>query len=144
MIHAAHEVVIDRPIAEVFAFLADGLNDPQWRDGVLAIERVSDIVGVGAAYRQTVRGPGGTRIPADYFISDFESPYLLEFEVTAGPVRPTGRFDLAEDGPTRTTVRSTLDLPAAGGMRLMANMITKEFANEVRQIERLKHVLEQT
>jgi uncharacterized protein YndB with AHSA1/START domain len=143
MVHATHEVVIHRPIAEVFDFLADGLNDPRWRDGVLEIERISDTIDVGTIYKQTVRGPGSTRIQSDYFITDYEPPHLLGFEVIAGPVRPTSRFELSEDGASRTTVRSTLDLAATGGMRLLANIITREFDNEVRQIERLKTVLEQ-
>jgi hypothetical protein len=31
---ARHEVTIDRPAADVFAFIADGMNG-QWRPGVL-------------------------------------------------------------------------------------------------------------
>lgn len=142
MIRAAHEVVINRPIADVFAYLADGLNDPAWHDGILEIERASDVVGVGAMYRQTVRGLGGTRVPADYFVSEYEPPHLLAIEVTAGPVRPAGRFELSEDGPATTTLRSTLELPSTLAMKLMSGMITSEFEKEVRQIERLKTVLE--
>ena len=91
--------MINRPIADVFAYLADGLNDPAWHDGILEIERASDVVGVGAMYRQTVRGLGGTRVPADYFVSEYEPPHLLAIEVTAGPVRPAGRFELFRGRP---------------------------------------------
>ncbi|HEY2795299.1 MAG TPA: SRPBCC family protein [Micromonosporaceae bacterium] len=142
MAHASHEVVIDRPIDEVFAFLADGLNDPQWREGILEIERLTEFADFGAMYKQTVRGPGSSRVRSDYYISAYEPPRLLGFEVTAGPVRPSGRFELTADGPTRTTVRSTLDLAESPGMRLLSGMITREFDREVRQIERLKQALE--
>jgi uncharacterized protein YndB with AHSA1/START domain len=143
MVHAEYEVVIDRPIAEVFAFLADGLNDPTWRDGVEEIHRTSEAIGIGATYRQMVRGPGGIHAPGDYVISEYDPPHRLGFQVTAGPVRPTGRFDLTETDPARTTVRSTIDVNPTGAMRFMAGIIGKEFENEVRQIERLKDVLEQ-
>ena len=143
MVHAEHEVVIDRPIAEVFAFLADGHNDTTWRDGVEEIHRTSETIGIGATYQQTIRGPGGTHVPGDYVISEYQPPHLLGFQVTAGPVRPTGRFELTETGPARTTVRSTIDVTPTGAMRLMAGLIGKELENEVRQIDRLKHVVEQ-
>ncbi len=143
MVQATHEVVIDRPIAEVFAFLADGLNDPRWRDGIEEIQRTSESTGMGATYRQTVRGPGSSRVPSDYVIDEYEPPNRLGSRVTAGPVRPTSRFELTETGPSSTTVRSTLEVDPTGAMRFMASLIAKEFEKEVRQIDRLKQVLEQ-
>lgn len=143
MAHAAHEVVIDRPIVEVFVFLSNGLNDPLWRKGVLEIERTTETVGVGATYKQTISGPGGARMPGDYVVTAYDPPRLLAFEVTAGPVRPAGRFELTEDGSSRTKVSSTLDVTPTGAMRLVAGLIGKELDNEVRQIERLKQTLEQ-
>ena len=142
MVHAEYAVLIDRPIADVFAFLADGLNDPRWREGIVSIERISDTTGVGAMYRQVVHGLGGTRVDSDYFISDYEPPRLLGFEVTSGPVRPVGHFELSEAGPASTRVRSILDVATTGAMRFMTPMITREFDREVRQIERLKQVME--
>ena len=41
MPEAQHQVTIRRPVSEVFAFLADGLNGPKWRTGVLALAHVS-------------------------------------------------------------------------------------------------------
>ena len=38
---AEHTTTIIRPIADVFAYVVDGLNAPKWRPGVLDIERVS-------------------------------------------------------------------------------------------------------
>ena len=34
MAHAENEVTINRPAPEVYAFLADVLNNPKWRSGV--------------------------------------------------------------------------------------------------------------
>jgi len=39
MAHASQVTTVDRPIAEVFAFLADGLNDPKWRPDVTSISQ---------------------------------------------------------------------------------------------------------
>ena len=47
--------VIDRPIEEVFAFLADGENDPKFSPRVLEISKATDgPPGVGTRYKSTV------------------------------------------------------------------------------------------
>jgi hypothetical protein len=37
MAHAENDITISRPAAEVYAFLADGLNNPKWRPCVQKI-----------------------------------------------------------------------------------------------------------
>jgi uncharacterized protein YndB with AHSA1/START domain len=142
MAHAQHTVSIDRPIADVFAFLVDGSHNPDWRDGVLEIERTSPVDGVGASYRQVVSGPGGRRIDADYRVTACEPPSRLDFEGTAGPVRPIGVFELRPEGSDRTTVRFDLTAEPHGLMRVMGPMIGKQVRAEVAQLDRLKTVLE--
>ena len=101
MLSAEHEVTIARPPAEVFAFVADGLNAPKWRPGVLDISLASG-TGLGAVYKQGVKGPGGRRIDADYRITALEPNRRLSFEAIAGPVRPTGQFVFDDvNGATR-------------------------------------------
>jgi uncharacterized protein YndB with AHSA1/START domain len=144
MAHASHTVTVDRPISDVFAYIADGTNNPRWRAGVLEIERTSAADAAGASYRQMLAGPGGRRIRGDYRITRYEEPMLLEFAVTAGPARPTGRFELAAVGPGQTSVSFTLDAQPTGLLRIMSGMITKQMHTEVRQLERLKRELEQS
>lgn len=144
VIRAEHTVVIERPIAEVFAYLSNGLNDPAWRDGIVSIKRISDFDGVGAMYEQTVSGPGGTSVRSDYFIDEYEPPQMFSYRVTAGPVRPTGRFDLSETAAGHTTVRSVLEVDTSLATRLLRRMIESEFDAEVRRIEVLKQILEQS
>jgi hypothetical protein len=50
--------------------------------------------GVGAVYRQSVHGPGGRRIAADYQVTAYQPATLLAFKTIAGPVRATGEFRL--------------------------------------------------
>ena len=61
---ATNELTIDRPPAEVFAFLADGENDPRWRPAVADVARASGN-GAGTVFRQGMKGPIGRRIQAD-------------------------------------------------------------------------------
>jgi len=41
MPHAEHTITVRRPAREVFDYLADGARNPEWRAGVLEIERTS-------------------------------------------------------------------------------------------------------
>ena len=77
-----HSTIVPAPPEAVFAFIADGENARSWRPGVLDIKHVSGS-GVGAAFAQGVRGPGGRRIAADYEITEFEPGKKLAFRATA-------------------------------------------------------------
>ena len=35
MIKVEHSVVINRPVADVFAYACDPANEPKWQDGVM-------------------------------------------------------------------------------------------------------------
>jgi hypothetical protein len=58
--HAENEVTVSRPAAEIFAFLADGLNNPKWRSGVQSIALKEGTGGESCSvYSQTLTGPKG-------------------------------------------------------------------------------------
>ncbi len=60
--------VIDRPIEAVFAFLANGENDPKFSSRVLEIRKTTDgPPGVGTVYASTVKD-GGVNVlePANF------------------------------------------------------------------------------
>lgn len=137
---AEHTVTIRRSPADVFAFVADGETAPQWRPGVVDVAHVSGD-GVGAVYRQGVKGPFGRRVAADYEITGYEPGRLLAFRATAGPVRPEGRYEFAaDDGGTR--VRFSLRCELSGVKRLIAPGVAKSMRAEVESLERLRAVLE--
>jgi carbon monoxide dehydrogenase subunit G len=138
---ASHSVIIRRPVDDVFAFVADGEKCPQWRPGVLDIQRVSG-EGVGTRYAQGVKGPMGRRIAADYTITVFEPDRRIEFQTVTGPARPHGRYDFeAADGGTRLTF--SLDAELTGLRKLiLGGPVQKTMDAEVRTLDNLKRVLE--
>jgi uncharacterized protein YndB with AHSA1/START domain len=142
MPHAEHTVTVNRPARAVFDYLADGTHNTEWRTGVLEIERTSAGGGEGATYRQVLAGPGGRRIDGDYKVTVFDPPARLEFQVTAGPARPTGVFELAEATPGATVLRFALDLHPTGVMKLLTPMIARQVRREVAQLDSLKAILE--
>jgi uncharacterized protein YndB with AHSA1/START domain len=133
MAHDTATVIVDRPISEVFAFLADGMNEPAWRPGVTDVSHVAETgTEVGATFKQTMKGPGGRSIPGDYRITRYDQPTRLDFEVIAGPARPIGRFDLRETAGG-SEVTFTLDVEPRGLMVLMTSMINNRSAHRGRQ-----------
>jgi uncharacterized membrane protein len=142
MAHAENEVVINKPVAEVFGFLADGINNTKWRPGVISIELKDGQAGQpGAIYAQVLKGPGGGKLSGDYKISSKTANQELRFEVISGPARPTGTYQFATEG-AGTKVKFVLDYHPTGLARLMGPMIQKTMNSEVAQLSQLKQVLE--
>ncbi len=138
---ARHTVTIAQPALKVFAFLADGQNAQRWRPGVMDIRRESG-EGAGAVYRQGVKGPGGRRVAADYEVTVFEPGTKLAFRTIAGPVRPTGEFQM-EEADGSTTLTFSLHAELSGFKKLlMGGMVQRTMEAETRAIENAKRVLE--
>ena len=142
MAHAKYTVAVQRPIGDVYDFLADGLNDLKWRPDLIEVHLESGTASsVGAVYAQTMKGPGGRRIKGDYRITVAERPTRLNFEVIAGPARPLGSFELEAVSPTSTLVSFALDLVPTGLMKLMGAMIAKQVDAEAAAIVRLPEAM---
>jgi len=104
---------IDRPIEDVFAFLADGRNDPKFSPRVLEIAKTPDgSTGVGTVFRSTVKD-SGVKTHREFRISEFEQPTRIRWtEVSKNLVTATeGGYDLEAlpDGRTRLRVFNTLE-----------------------------------
>lgn len=142
MLHAEQTETVAAPIGRVFDYLADGENNPHWRDNVIEIQRTSENVDMGATYRQIMKGPGGRSIRGDYRITRYQRPHHLEFDVIAGPARPSGSFRLQEADGEETRITFTLEFQPRGLTRVLTPMIRKQMASEVTALTQLSHVLE--
>lgn len=143
MLQAEQTVTVEVPITRAFDYLADGENNIHWRDNVVEIGRISEEACSGATFRQVMRGPGGRSIRGDYRISRYDRPNHLEFDVIAGPARPSGRFRLEEADGGGTNVTFTLEFQPRGLSRILTPMIRKQMANEVASLKELPRVLEE-
>jgi uncharacterized protein YndB with AHSA1/START domain len=105
-------VVIDRPIEEVFDFLADGENDPKFSPRVLEIRKTTDgPPGEGTVYASTVKD-AGMKTKREFKLTEFERPTRIRWtEVSKNLVTaPEGGYDLAPEGTgTRLTVYNVLE-----------------------------------
>jgi uncharacterized protein YndB with AHSA1/START domain len=140
MPRAEATIEISRTPEDVFDFLTAGENNLLWRPGVLDIAHVSG-EGVGAVWRQGVRGPGGRRIAADYEITEQARPARLAFRTIAGPARPRGLYELQPaGGGTRLTF--ALWWRPKFLARLLSSSVKRTMDVEVLQLVKLKAVLE--
>ena len=93
-------IVIDRPIDEVFAFLADGENDRKFSSRVLDIAKTTEgPPGVGTGYASTVKD-AGVKTKREFKLTAFEPPTKIRWaEQSKNLVTATdGGYDLAPAG----------------------------------------------
>jgi len=105
--------VIDRPIEEVFAFLADGTNDPKFSPRVQEIRQTTDgPVGVGTVFESTVKDAGMTT-SRRFELTAVDAPTKIRWtERSTNTVTvPDGGYDLEKvsDTETRVTIHNTLE-----------------------------------
>jgi uncharacterized protein YndB with AHSA1/START domain len=105
-------VVIDRPIEEVFAFLADGENDPKFSPRVLQIAKTTDgPPGLGTVYASTVKD-AGMKAKRENRLTGFEPPNRIRWAETSKNLVTSaeGGYDLISEGTgTRVTVYNVLE-----------------------------------
>jgi carbon monoxide dehydrogenase subunit G len=133
--------IIDRPIAEVFAFVADGENDKKFSPRVQEIRKTTDgPIGVGTVYASTVKD-AGMKTQREFKLTEFAPPTRIRWAeqsknlVTA----PEGGYDLAEEGGgTRVTVYNVLEGHGPG--KLLAPLALRsarkgadDFANAIKR-----------
>lgn len=141
MASASRTVRIARPPEAVFAVLTDPASDLTWREHVRSFEPQGPL-DVGTLVRQTIAGPGGRAMPADFRLTAFETPARYGFEVVTGPVRPVGEYRLtpAEDGTDLTfTMSATLRGIVAV---LLGRSVQRSIDGEMRDLDRLKALVE--
>jgi len=104
--------VVDRPIEEVFAYLADGTHDPAFSPRVLEITRTPDgPTAVGTVFRSTVKD-AGMKSSREFEITALEAPSKIRWAERSKNivVVPEGGYDLVPEGDgTRVTVFNVLE-----------------------------------
>ena len=110
-------VEIDRPVEEVFAFLADGENDPKFSPRVLEIAKATDgPPGKGTVYKSTVKD-AGMKTQREFEYTEFEPHSRIRWaERSKNAITvPDGGYDLAPSGQgTRLTVGNTFEAHGFG------------------------------
>ena len=141
MIKAERTVVIDRPIEEVFAYVTDQTNTPNWQAGLVEVQRTTPgPIGVGTKHR-FVRKFMGRRMEADNEYVAYEPGRLVTFRTTSGPPLVASYLFDAEANGTRLTSR--VELEGQGLFGLMEPVIGAGLRREMKAaLPALKALLE--
>lgn len=99
-------VVINRPIEEVFAFLAKQSNSSQWRGSVLESKQTSEgPVGVGTTGQVTSQFLG-RRTESTWEVTEYELNRKTALRSTSGPIpyEQSATFESVDEGTKVTLV----------------------------------------
>ena len=134
-------VMIRRPIADVFAFLADFENIPKWNYAIVETHKVSEgPIGVGTIYRQVRSVP--SRSEERFEVTAHNPPRQLEIQGQLGPFpsRLSYALDAIAEG---TRVTNTVELELRGPGRLLGRVAVPRVRDAVAaNFKKLKELLE--
>jgi uncharacterized protein YndB with AHSA1/START domain len=135
-------LTIQRPVQDVFAFLADFENIPTWNYAIAETKKTSPgPVGVGTTYRQLRSIPD--RSEEGFEVTVFEPTSRLEIHGDIGPLTATISYLLAPVGDG-TQLTNVVDLESASAaLRLLAPLATSRVKAAVAaNLNTLKQILE--
>jgi len=143
MIDVARSITINRPVAEVFAYVSDVSNEPAWHTDVLEARQTSaGPIGIGTTFLIRVKPSMGVS-EGETEVIGFELNRKQVLRGEMGSMRPTitDLFELA-DGRTKFTRR--VQIEASGLMRLMLPLVRPMIGkSNTGFLANLKRVLEQ-
>ena len=131
MIKIENSVVINRPVDEIFEFMANAENNPQWQSGAQEVVKTSEgPIGVGTTFT-SVSQLLGKRLESVVEYTAYEPNKRVAGKVTSGPVpfQFETTFEPAAEGGTKVTGGGEGDV---GGFfklaePLVARMLKRQF-----------------
>jgi uncharacterized protein YndB with AHSA1/START domain len=134
--------VINRPVEEVFAYLANLENDAEWRREWVEANKTSQApLGVGATFRLDGEMLG-RRIPTVYEVIEYEPNRTAAWKAVSGPLPLTFRriFEGVEGG---TQVTNRYEAELRGFLKLVKPLLMNMGKHQLEgDIPRLKELLE--
>lgn len=144
MITQAHQIVIERPVEEVFSFLSIPENNPQWETMVVESKMVtSGPMRVGSQFSEKVK-LFGSPFETVCTVTEYEFPRVIGYRSDSSPrLQYEGRVSLQPEGSgTRLSFNGTNQL--GGVWRFLEPLMGGEVKKEVEgDLQKLKHLLEQ-
>jgi uncharacterized membrane protein len=136
-------VFINRPQQEIFDYVSNPVNDPQWRSGGGTTEKTSEgPTGLGTTYRATTTLLG-RGIETDIEITSWDAPNGYTWKTLNGPIpfETTLTFDPKEDG-TQLTMSGQGEI--GGFFKMAEGLVGKQIEKQVdSDLKALKILMEQ-
>jgi uncharacterized membrane protein len=136
-------IEIDRPQAEVFAYLDELDKHAEWQQALMAARVVTEgPVRVGTRVVETRKVPGGPR-DMTYEITEYDPPNRSSWKGLDGPVRASGTVTVEPLGESRSRATVDFDLEGHGIGKLFAPFARAQARKQVpADQQKLKQLLE--
>ena len=142
MVRHSHTIHIDRPVGQVFAYLAEPAHLRDWQSSLIENRLLTEgPLRAGSRFREVRRtGPGKTELEAEVVVFDEPSGRLSTRTLTKPPVTVSYALDPDAGG---TRLRYEFGMRTAGLMRLMEPLTAASIRKDTSaDMQRLKSLLE--
>lgn len=140
MIDLTHTVTIDRPVDEVFGFVAEPSNEPKWHFDVQEVVRPRQgPITLGTTFEWIVKFLGRKTYVGE--VTAFEPNRFIEMTTFEGPILPLLSHTFQADGD-RTRYTRRVRFETTGLFRVMEPLIKLMPSPNTRWAQNLKLVLE--
>ena len=121
-----HDVVIARPVTEVWRFMEDLRNYPRWQSGLVAMQQISDgAMGVGSRIG-VVHQLLGRRLDLILEVTAFDPGRAFAARVASGPVRFRGTWRYEPvDGGSGTRISGVIEGETGGFFRIAEPLVAR-------------------
>ena len=142
MINLDLSMLIDRPVKDVFSFVADPNNMAKWNSAVVTIQPVSPgATGVGTKFK-TVGEMLGRRMEGELQVTAYEPDDKCGFQMNAGPMQVNMSFTLEPVG-SGTKLDLNVQGNPAGVFKLAEGVMAGQAKSMMEaNLARLKSLLE--
>ena len=136
-------ILIDRPVAEVFAYLQNMDHRANYVPNLQSVELLTDgPLRLGSRFIETISVAGRT-VPMTYEVVGFEENAWTQVETSDGPFPISADLRLRPDGQ-KTHLAVVLDATLKGIFRLGAPMVKKAVEQQAAtMLKNIKHQLEE-
>lgn len=134
-------VVINRPLADVFQFMSANENALQWQSSLLDTRITNDVQGIGRTWIDTIQFLG-RRMETPFQLTDWQLNQKIAFQSMGGPIPMQGSYAFAPSGDgTQVTFQLTGE---PGGFFKLAEPVLMKMVQRQWQtnLANLKDVLE--
>jgi uncharacterized protein YndB with AHSA1/START domain len=120
VIRAAWTQRIERPVEEVFDYVADLDHESEWNpDASNTVRTTPGEIGIGTVWEQDFRRAGHVVSEVD----GYERPRLVSFHASSPTSEARVRFEFAPAGDAATELSCAVELALKGGMRLLEPLL---------------------
>lgn len=142
MLELEHSITIDRPIAEVYAFVTNPDNATKWRVGLIDAKKITEgPLRSGSIIEETVNVLG-RQLKAKQEIIELISNEKRSFKISLGPL-PITLFERYEATPTGTKLHVSGTTELKGPQRMLSRPVLGQVKKQlVQELAAIKTLLE--